>query len=543
MQLTLPALLGGAVTGAGLLILLGWATGIESLRSIVPGFIVTLPNTAVAFVFGGAALLLLRSGDVPETQRRGGLACGGLVLAIGGLSFLERTFGLDFGIDLLLFADAVRAYPYLPPGQMATNTALGFVLAGAALVLLAHEGVGRSWPREVVATTGLVIAALAIVGHMFGAEPLYAVDRHTGMAPLTALCLALLQGGILAARPQRGGAALLMGRDRAASLVRRLLAVTILVPLLTGWLWLLGQEAALFSRAGGMTLLTIVTIVVLVVVVLQSGRVLRRTDLEREALLLRERELRAMAETERSAAEEARRSAEAASRVKTEFLATMSHELRTPLNAIIGYAGLMQEGIGGPLPQVQRDRLTRIHLSAQHLLALINDVLSLARLDAGAEQVEAATIDVARLVRECGAMTEPLFLQQGLRFSVVAPAQLSITTDADRLRQIVLNLLSNAAKFTGEGEVTLHLMHDAARGVAVISVTDTGPGIEDDHHERIFDAFWQVDMNPTRRHGGTGLGLSVSRKLARLLGGELRVSSAIGGGSTFSLELPASRTP
>jgi signal transduction histidine kinase len=221
----------------------------------------------------------------------------------------------------------------------------------------------------------------------------------------------------------------------------------------------------------------------------------------------------------------------------------MSHELRTPLNAIIGYAGLMQEGIGGPLPQVQRDRLTRIHLSAQHLLALINDVLSLARLDAGAEQVEAATIDVARLVRECGAMTEPLFLQQGLRFSVVAPAQLSITTDADRLRQIVLNLLSNAAKFTGEGEVTLHLMHDAARGVAVISVTDTGPGIEDDHHERIFDAFWQVDMNPTRRHGGTGLGLSVSRKLARLLGGELRVSSAIGGGSTFSLELPASRTP
>jgi signal transduction histidine kinase len=538
-ELNLPGMLGLIVATAGVLITIGWAAGIESLRSIVPGFIVTIPNTAMGFITTGAALVLLRRDGLPRGQRLGGMLLAQLGLAIGGLTFLERAFGFDFGIDLLLFADAVRAYPYLPPGQMATNSTIGFMLAGSALLLLPYERAGRSWPRESLATAGIVMATLALLGHLFGNESLYAIDRHTGMAPLTAICFTLLHGGILLARPDRGGAALLTSRDLASQLVRRLLAVTVVVPVITGWLWLRGREAGLFSREGGITLLTIVSIVVLVAVVLQSGRILRRTDREREALLERERELRAAAESARLAAERATREAEAASRVKSEFVATMSHELRTPLNAIIGYAGLMQEGIGGALSPAHSGQVSRIGLSAQHLLTLINDVLSIARLDAEGEDIAQRRADIAEVVRDCAAMTEPLFLEPALRFTVDAPPSLIITTDPDRVRQIVINLLSNAAKFTSEGEVTLRLDHDVARNVVVISVSDTGPGIASEHRERIFEAFWQVDMNTTRRHGGTGLGLSLSRRLAGLLGGELTVSSETGTGSTFTLTLPA----
>jgi signal transduction histidine kinase len=546
LPVALPTALGLIVAISGVLVLIGWATGIEALRSLMPGFIVTIPNTATAFIAGGAALVLLRSDAVPAGQRRAGMACAALALLIGGLTFLERMFGFDFGIDLLLFADAVRAYPYLPPGQMATNTTLGFILAGAALLVLAHEPGRHTRLRELLATAGIVIAALALLGHLFGAPLLYAIDLHTGMAPLTAICFALLHGGILLARPDRGGAALLTGSDAAATLVRRLLAVTVAVPVLTGWLWLRGREANLFSREGGITLLTIASIVMLVSVVMQSGRALRRSDRQREALLVRERELRAAAEAERVIAEHASREAEAASRVKSEFLATMSHELRTPLNAIIGYAGLMREGVGGQLLPLHRDHVSRIDLSAQHLLALINDVLSLARLDAGGEEAVLRETDIAALVQECGAMTEPLFLKSGLRFSVDAAAGPAIMTDPDRVRQIVLNMLSNAAKFTASGGVTLRLERNDDRGVVLISVRDTGPGIEIDYHDRIFDAFWQVDMNTTRRHGGTGLGLSVSRQLARMLGGDIHVVSSPGEGSTFTLELPvaiAAETP
>jgi signal transduction histidine kinase len=264
--------------------------------------------------------------------------------------------------------------------------------------------------------------------------------------------------------------------------------------------------------------------------------------LERARLFEAERAARAEAEGARSDADAARTAAERASRAKSDFLATMSHELRTPLNAIIGYQNLLADGVTGPVSDVQRRQLERIGASAHHLLMLIDEVLTLSRVEAGKESVHVEPVNVARVLDEAKSIIEPLAKQKSLEFRVIAPdAPITIQSDAGKLRQAVLNLLSNAVKFTGRGSVTLRAF-DAGDAV-VFEVRDTGIGIAAEHLERIFEPFWQVEASTTRTAPGTGLGLAVTRRLARLLSGEVTVQSAVGEGSTFTLKLPRSSPP
>jgi signal transduction histidine kinase len=238
------------------------------------------------------------------------------------------------------------------------------------------------------------------------------------------------------------------------------------------------------------------------------------------------------------AARAAQREAEAANRAKSDFLATMSHELRTPLSAIIGYAELLADGVVAPVVPAQEAPLSRIGASARHLLALIEDILTFARVEAGRDELRTTRVDAVELAREVAEMIEPSALQQALAFAVRAPADaLPIVTDARKARQILLNLLGNAVRYTERGEVVLEVTA-ADDGGVVFVVRDTGLGIAPEHRARIFEPFWQVDQSHARRQGGTGLGLAVSRRLAELLGGELRIESALGSGSTFSLALP-----
>jgi signal transduction histidine kinase len=253
-----------------------------------------------------------------------------------------------------------------------------------------------------------------------------------------------------------------------------------------------------------------------------TGR--RTADAERERLL--------------GEADRARAAAEQANQAKTDFLATMSHELRTPLNAILGYVALIADGISGPVTDGQMKHLGRVRASASHLLALIEEVLSFARLEAGSESARSEPADVVALGREAAQLVEPVIEAHGLRFAVEAPeGALSIRTDARKVRQILLNLLANAARFTpAGGEVVLSISVGPAG--ARLTVRDSGIGIEPEHQQQIFQPFWQVEQKLTRRAGGTGLGLSVSRRLARLLGGDVTVESAPGRGSAFTLTLP-----
>lgn len=229
------------------------------------------------------------------------------------------------------------------------------------------------------------------------------------------------------------------------------------------------------------------------------------------------------------------RGALAASEAKSAFLATISHELRTPLNAIIGYASLLEEGIDGTLSSGQQAQLGRIRSSANHLLALIDEVLTFSRVEAGKEVVRADEVELKPLVAQALSMISPVAAEKGLELRDQSE-NATLVTDEGKLRQILLNLLSNAIKFSDGGEITIssELQEDSIS----ISIADSGIGIAPENLERIFDPFWQVEQRSTRRVGGTGLGLSVSRNLARLLGGDVSVESQAERGSTFTVTLP-----
>ena len=252
--------------------------------------------------------------------------------------------------------------------------------------------------------------------------------------------------------------------------------------------------------------------------------------------------------------EAARTEAEAANRAKAEFLAVMSHELRTPLNAIGGYAELIELGIHGPVTDAQRTALARIQASQRHLLGLIAGVLDYSRVEAGAVTYRLADVPVVEAVAEAETLVAPQLRAKGLGYawSGAEPA-LCVRADREKLQQILLNLLGNAVKFTearrgvpGRIEVACSVAAGAGAGPASggqvrIHVRDTGAGIAAEELERVFDPFVQADQRLTRPHAGVGLGLAISRDLARGMGGDLTAESTPGVGSTFTLTLPAAR--
>lgn len=238
------------------------------------------------------------------------------------------------------------------------------------------------------------------------------------------------------------------------------------------------------------------------------------------------------------AEKQARVDAEEANRAKTEFLTMMSHELRTPLNAIGGYADLIQTGIRGPVTDEQITDLERIKRSQRHLLSLINDVLNFAKLQAGSVTIANQIIDLNVLVAGIEPLVTPQLLEKHLDYRYVQGDEDCLATgDPDKVEQILLNLLSNAIKFTEKGdmvEVSVKCDDDSV----LVSVQDTGSGISPDKLDAVFEPFVQLNRTKTSANTGTGLGLSISRDLARLMGGDLTLESDPGSGSTFSLRLP-----
>ena len=234
------------------------------------------------------------------------------------------------------------------------------------------------------------------------------------------------------------------------------------------------------------------------------------------------------------------REVQRASEVKSEFLAAMSHEFRTPLTAILAYAELLVSGIPQPIPDVPRGHAERILAAAEHLTHLVEQVLTLSRIEAERDAVEAKPTDLAALARDTAALIEPLARQKGLEFAVEVPEEgATATTDANKLRQVLFNLLGNSVKFTTEGAVRLAL--HVADGTATFEVRDTGRGMTAEELERIWEPFWQADRPGMKRTPGTGLGLGISRRLVEILGGEIRARSEPGRGSVFQVELKTER--
>jgi signal transduction histidine kinase len=231
---------------------------------------------------------------------------------------------------------------------------------------------------------------------------------------------------------------------------------------------------------------------------------------------------------------------EQASALKSQFLANMSHEFRTPLNAILGYTHMLLQGVSGQLIESQRRSLTRIDSNSRHLLALINDILDITRIEAGRMPLRLSTFGVHQLIDEVTAELEPIIKRSNLTVTTQVPRKVTaLRSDRQKVKQILVNLLSNALKFTHTGHIRISAAYRASDRAMLLAVSDTGIGIAREHQRKVFEDFRQLDSSPARGYGGTGLGLAICRRLATMLGGSIELESEERRGSTFTLVVPA----
>lgn len=531
-----PSIAGAAVVVLGAFVLAGWALDLEFVTTAARGFPM-IPLTALCFVLAGGSLIIAvrpRRNATTEAIQQTLAALLGVITLI---TLYEYARDNGTGIDLLLFGDKLVDMPWNPPGRISINSAATLLLYALALLWIPHDRRNRDHRAQWFATPALLVPLVAILGYVFGVKGMYSLSHSTGMAVPTAIGQLVLGVGILFANRERGIPSLLLDEGAAGVLTRRLLPAALVAPIILGLIRLAGETAGFYETEFGVSIFAVSTIVVFVLLVLWSARALRESDKERVDLLAMEKNARAIAERARAEAETARAEAERANTIKTDFLAVMSHELRTPLTAIMGYEELLSDGITGPVTELQRQQLGRINASARHLLGLIDEILTFARVDIGRERVRWESISVNQTLTDAAGLIESMAAAKKLKYTIeLLSEDQSIQTDGSKLRQMLVNLLSNAVKFTDRGEV--RLTTSVRDGMLEIRVSDTGVGIDSANIEDVFEPFWQLEQNATRKSGGTGLGLSVTRKLARLLGGDVSVASRLGAGTTFLLTLP-----
>jgi signal transduction histidine kinase len=312
-----PAAAGVFSVVVGALVLIGWWRDIDALRTIVPGLIPTIPNTAVASMIGGLALLSAVHDEQGERWRAATRVLAGALTTLGALFAIERITGLDFGIDLLLFGKSVKAMVWLPPGRPAINSCIVMLLDGIGLLVIDVKTSRGRRPAEAVSATGALISFIAIVGYMYGVRGLYSFGPQTGMALLTAITLCVLSVGIFFARPTEGAASFFAADDSGGTMVRRLIPAAFIIPIGLGALWLIARDSDWVTRETGVSAFVGAVVITFLGLVVRAAVVVRKTDAERDGLVLRAEAARAAAERAADRTNRLRRTAEALSSALT----------------------------------------------------------------------------------------------------------------------------------------------------------------------------------------------------------------------------------
>jgi signal transduction histidine kinase/CheY-like chemotaxis protein len=514
----------------GVIVLAGWAFHIETLKSILPGYASMKVNTALCFALSGTALLIGYLSRPLAWKKTCAFILALVVVLIAGLTLVEYVSHLSLGLDELLFSDSHAAYTS-NAGRMAPNTAIDFLFFGSALILLSH-GPRGAVAAHALALAGLFIALLALIGYLFDARVFVSIFSLTQMALHTIVGFWLLGLGILCARPKKGLMTAVLASSPGGLIARRLIAPAIITPLFFGWLAFQGLGLKYYDAGFTASLIVLSSMIVICLLATRTIMELNRIDIERKRLS----EARLSADAREVGALEA-------SRLKSEFVANVSHELRTPMNGVLGMTSLL---LDSPLSPEQREHVETIRQSGDALLTLVNEILDFSKIEAGKIVLEQKPFSLAACVDEVINLLALTARRNKINLiSFIEPhVPGAFQGDTARVRQVLLNLIGNAVKFTDKGEVTLQVNSTPVKDNLYrleFLISDTGMGISPDALPLLFHPFQQGDASATRRHGGTGLGLTISKRLVELMGGEISVSSVLSAGSIFrfSISLPS----
>jgi len=552
---------GAATLLLGIVVLIGWYTGNRTLIQVMPTFVPMQYNTALGFVLCGLSLTFRVTDRMRLCQIFGGLAA-----LVGSLTLVQYVFGVDLGIDELFMKHEVTVKTS-HPGRMAPNTAVCFTLFGLSS-LLRPQGLSplaRSVLVVVLGSFTFGLGAVALTGYLANLETAYGWGNLTRMAVHTSAGFITVTTGLVC---------LLWSRDmteqsRLPAWMPIPLAIGILTATVSLWQALGAEGQRIHAQHSDVTAISGLAMLMLLVGILlafamavaaylaqQSAQrareiMLINNSLEEEIAVRVEAEVELRdhkASLEDTVAlrtrelEEARTRAEDADHAKSAFLANMSHELRTPMNAIIGYSEMLVEEAEDLAQDDFVPDLQKINQAGRHLLALINDILDLSKIEAGKMELYLESIQLGTLLEDVVTTSDAIIRQNENTLATDIANDLGeVHVDVTKVRQVLFNLISNAAKFTKNGTVTIRATRetDEADDWIVISVSDTGIGVAADKIDSLFQEFTQADVSTTREFGGTGLGLAITKRFCEMMGGTISIESVLGEGSTFSVRMPA----
>ncbi len=527
----------GMLCAISLLVLAGWCTGDLSLTSVLPGLIPMNPVVAISFFLLALAIGFLALHSETTTAQNWEIAVIGSVVAIAAMLRLAAYLGAEnLHIDSILFAAELTKVPFAP-NRMAPNTALGLLFGGMGVMSVVWR---KAFSRQLtgVAAVGLLLTGLyGIANYLF---TIYSANRRGEYIPTamhTAASMLLLLVGILALDEHLPIIRQFIKNSPGGIIMRRLLPPLIVLPVLLGWMRIFceyrlhvsGMPASAATSA-------VLQIILLGALVWAAAMFMDRLYDQRQQTMLRLEQ----AKSELTSANEA---AQEAARAKSQFLANMSHEIRTPLHGVISMMELLAET---PLDGQQRGYTQVARTSADALLAVITNILDFSKIEAGRMELESVDFDL----RACTEDTVYLMLSTAMRKKLELGYDISpdipslVRGDPVRLRQVLMNLISNAIKFTDKGEVWVKLSTaDIAEGriLAQFEVHDTGVGIAPEDARKLFTAFAQVHHGGEKVYGGTGLGLAISQQIVELMGGRIELESQVGKGSNFWFAIPLER--